>query len=241
MTLWRYILRMNPLLPLTRALGQLDDPIFLGVLARSLGWSVAFFAAMHVGAIYAVHGLLDLHGPLAWLLDVLGTAATWLLSFWLFIPVAAIIGTLYFDRIAAAVERRWYPALPPPAGAPMSHQAWDGVALGVRILLLNVIALVLALLIPGVGVLLGWMIAAYAIGRGLFVAVAMRRMPRPAAESLYRACRLVVLTQGAALALAAYIPFVNLLLPVIGTAAMVHALDLALARFESRPDVAWRH
>lgn len=231
---------MNLFLPLIRAFGQLDDRVLLGVVARSLLWSVVFFAVLHVGALYAVHGLLNLHGPLAWLFDVLGTAATWLLSFWLFIPVAAAIGTLYFDRIAAAVERRWYPGLLPPAGAPLSHQLWDGVALGVRILLLNVVALILALLLPGIGLLLGWMIAAYAIGRGLFVAVAMRRMPRPAAESLYRACRPIVLAQGAVLALAAYVPFVNLLLPVVGTAAMVHALDLALARFAPHPDVAWR-
>lgn len=231
---------MNPLLPLSRALGQLDDRVMLGVVARSLAWSIAFFAAMHVGLIYAVHDLLDLHGPLAWLLDLLGTAGTWLLSLWLFIPVAALIGTLYFDRIAAAVERRWYPDLPPPAGAPLSHQAWDGLVLGLRILLLNIVALVLALLLPGIGVLLGWLIAGYAIGRGLFVAVAMRRMPRPAAESLYRACRPVVLVQGAALALAAYVPVVNLLLPVVGVAAMVHALDVALARYAPRPDVAWR-
>jgi CysZ protein len=80
--------------------------------------------------------------------------------------------------------------------------------------------------------LLGWMIATYAIGRGLFVAVAMRRMPRPIAESLYRSRRGVVLVNGAILAGAAYIPVINLLIPVIGTAAMVHVLDLALSADE---------
>jgi CysZ protein len=73
------------------------------------------------------------------------------------------------------------------------------------------------------------MIAAYAIGRGLFVAVAMRRMPRAMAESLYRRCRGTVLAQGAILALAAYVPIMNLLIPIIGTAAMVHILDAALS------------
>lgn len=228
------------LTPLSRALAQLDDRVFLGVLLQSVLWSVVCFALLHVGTIWAMHRLLDLHGWLAWAADLLGTVGASLLALWLFVPVAAAIGTLFFDRIAAAVERRWYPDLPPAIGAPLTAQAWDGIALGLRILLLNVLALVLVLLLPGIGLVLGWAIGAYALGRGLFVAVAMRRMPRPAAESLYRACRPMVLAQGAVLALAAYLPLVNLLLPVIGAAAMVHALDMALARFASRPDVAWR-
>ena len=61
-------------------------------------------------------------------------------------------------------------------------QIWDGLALGFRVLVLQVLALVLALLLPGArpGARLadrGW-----AIGRGLFVAVAMRRMDRAQAQ-----------------------------------------------------------
>ncbi len=50
------------------------------------------------------------------------------------------------------------------------------------------------------------------------------------AESLYRQCRGTILVQGAILALAAYIPMLNLLIPVVGTAAMVHVLDMATNR-----------
>jgi CysZ protein len=108
------------------------------------------------------------------------------------------------------------------------------------VLALNAIALVLAILLPGIGLALGWIIAAYAIGRGLFVAVAMRRMPRAAAESLYRSQRGVVLLNGAILAAAAYVPIINLLIPVIGTAAMVHVLDIALSGTDrSRPSPPW--
>ncbi|HEY0423195.1 MAG TPA: EI24 domain-containing protein, partial [Rhodopila sp.] len=139
------------------------------------------------------------------------------------------IGTLYLDRIALAVERRFYPWLPRPESAPVLEQAWDGIIVALNVLALNVAALVLALVLPGIGFILGWMIAAYAIGRSLFVAVAMRRMPRAMAESLYRRSRGLVLTQGAMLALSAYVPVANLLIPVLGTAAMVHILDMALS------------
>ncbi len=216
-------------LPLARAVGQLDDPAFRGVLLRSVGWSIVCFAALHVGAVWMVHRLLELHGWLAWAADILGSIAASLLALWLFLPVAAAIGTLYFDRIAQAVERRFYPWLPPPNGASAVEQAWDGAAVAFKVLGLNILALVLAIVLPGVGVVLGWMIGAYAIGRGLFVAVAMRRMPRRMAETVYRSSRGMVLAQGGILALAAYVPILNLLIPVIGVAAMVHVLDIALS------------
>ncbi len=216
------------LAPIGRALSQLDDRVFVGVLLRSLAWSAACFIALHVGTLWAMHRLLDLHGPLAWVADLLGSLGASLLAFWLFLPVAAVIGTFYIERIAAAVERRHYPFLPPARGAPLIEQAWDGISLGLRILLLNLLALVLALLLPGIGLVLGWAIGAFAIGRGLFVAVAMRRMPRHQAAALYRWARPAVLVQGGIMALAAWLPVLNLLIPVVGTAAMVHVLDRAL-------------
>ena len=211
--------------PLARALGQLNDRVFLGVLVQSLVLSALSFFALHALALWIVHGMLELHGWLAWLADILGSVAASALAMWLFLPLAAVIGTLFVDRIALAVEARWYPDLPPAVGAPLAMQLWDGLVLGLRILLLNLLALLCVLLIPGLGLLLGWAVAAYGMGRGLFVAVAMRRMDRRSAEFVYRRRRRLVLVQGAAMALAGTIPLLNLLIPVIGTAAMVHVLD----------------
>ena len=78
----------------------------------------------------------------------------------------------------------------------MLEQAWDGIAVAIKVLALSIAALVLAFIVPGLGLILGWMIASYAIGRGLFVAVAMRRMPRAMAELLYLQHRGIVLAQG---------------------------------------------
>ncbi|HET8996582.1 MAG TPA: EI24 domain-containing protein [Acetobacteraceae bacterium] len=220
---------MSPLLsPLLRALDQLGDRVFLGVLLRSAAWSALCFVLLYGATFWGVRHMLHLHGMLAWAAGLLGAVGATLLALWLFLPVAAVIATLYIERIARAVERRYYPWLPPPRGAPIGEQIADGLGLGVRILLLNVIALVLVVLLPGIGLVLGWAIAAFGIGRGLFVAVAMRRMPRPAAMALYHRFRSAVLVQGGLMALAAYVPVLNLLIPVLGTAAMVHVLDHAL-------------
>jgi uncharacterized protein involved in cysteine biosynthesis len=151
------------LLPLARAVGQLDDPTFLNVLAWTLGWSLLCFIALHFAAVAAVQHLLSLHGLLGWATEFLAAIGASLLALWLFVPVAFAIGTLYLDRIAAAVEQRYYPHMPRARGAPLGAQIWDIVVLGLRILLLNLLALFLAIILPGIGLLLAWAIAAYAL------------------------------------------------------------------------------
>ena len=220
------------LLPLSRALSQLTDPELLGVVWRSVLFAALFFAVILVGTIGAVHHFVAAGGLLAWALDALGSIAAAVLAMWLFLPVAATIGTLYFERIARAVERRFYPMLPPAQPAPVLDQLLVGIGVGLRVLGLTVLALLLTLFLPGIGLPIGWAVASWAMGRGLFVAVAMRRLNRPDAEALYRAVRPIALVQGGAMAAAAYFPLLNLLIPVVGTAAMVHVLDLALTRGE---------
>ena len=219
----------NPVLrPLTLAIGQLDDPAFVRVLLQSLALSALCFAAMLAGMLWGLSQATLLPAWLAWIAGITGTIGASLLAFWLFLPMAAALGTLFIETIAGAVERRHYPGLPAGDAAPLAVQVWDGIAVGLKVLAFSVVALVLALLLPGIGLLLAWAIAGYAIGRGLFVAVAMRRMSRLDAELLYRRHRGIVLAQGGLIALASYVPLMNLLIPLIGTAAMVHVLDHAL-------------
>ncbi len=86
--------------PVARAIGQLDDETFRGVFIRSIAWSIACFAALQVGAVWTVHRILEFHGWLAWGADILSTIGASLLAMWLFLPVAAAIGTMYLERIA---------------------------------------------------------------------------------------------------------------------------------------------
>jgi uncharacterized protein involved in cysteine biosynthesis len=217
----------NPVSALLRAIGQMHDPVFVGVVLRSLAWTTASFAVLLGAVFWAVHRLLAVPGWWAWAADLLGAIGTALLALWLFLPIAAGIGALFIERIALAVEQDSYPWLAAPAGAPLTAQVWDGISVGLRVLLLSCVALILALLLPGIGALLGWAISGWAIGRGLFVAVAMRRMSRPEAEALHRRHRMAVLMLGGMLALAAFLPPLNLLVPVAGVAAMVHLLQAA--------------
>ena len=231
---------MSLLSPLLRAVAQLDDRVFTGVVWRSIAWSLAAFvalaAAVDWGMGQAVQSLVAGHATGFWvsfwgrIAGLLGGAGVAVLSLWLFLPVVTVIASLFCGRVAQAVERRFYPGLPPARAASLFDQARDGVALGVRVLGFQILALLLALLVPGLGLLLGWAIAAWAVGRGLFVAVAMLRMNRAQAMALYLQCRSAVLVQGALMTAGSLIPLANLLVPVLGAAAMVHVMRSATER-----------
>jgi CysZ protein len=194
------------------------------VVLRSVAWAALAVLLLAAGLVWGGQHALAGHGTWAGLAGLLGGAGAAVLALLLFLPLAATIATLFLDRVAGAVERRWYPSLPPARPAPLSQQVWDGIALGLRVLGLQMLALLLAVLLPGVGLVLGWVVAAWAIGRGLFVAVAMRRMDRAGATALYRGRRLAVVAQGALISAGSLVPLLNLVVPVLATAAMVHVL-----------------
>ncbi len=211
----------SPLAPPLRAIAQLDDPVFLGVVLRSVLWAVGLFVLLAFGIQQGAHGWLHLAG---WLAGALGGVGAALLAWLLFLPVVGLVASLFVDRVAARVEQRFYPDLPPARAAPIAAQLWDGVVLGAQVLALQVVALLLAPFLLGASVPLGWAIAAWAIGRGLFVAVAMRRMPRREALAAYAARRALVVFQGLLIVAASLLPLLNLLAPVLGVAAMAHVL-----------------
>lgn len=222
------------------AIGQMDDPALLGAVLRSVGLAllvlVALAAALGVGGISAVGWVWAAPeasatpGWLSWIAGTAGVAGAVVLGLFLFVPLATGIATLFVDRVAEAVERRHYPDLPPGRPASLAAQVWDGVALGLHVLAMQVVALVLSLLVPGLGLVVGWAVAAWAIGRGLFMAVALRRCTRATALAVYRSRRGAVLLQGGLVAAAGMVPGLNLFAPVLGLAAMVHVLGRPPAR-----------
>jgi uncharacterized protein involved in cysteine biosynthesis len=201
--------------PILRAFSQLDDPAILKVVLQSLLFSVLSFAGLIAGSTLLLHHILVGHGILAWLAGSFGGLLVLVSALWLFLPLAVVIAGLFLEPVCRAVERRWYPDLPPPEGASLVAQAWYGLKLGLRVLLLSLLGLVLALVFPGVGNIIGWAITAWALGRGMYSAVALRRMTLVQAEAQYRDQRILVLVQGAALTLAGAVPLLNLLVPVL--------------------------
>ena len=220
------------LTPAALALAQLSDRALFSAVLASVGVAIAtlvlFGAALAWGGANLAAGWLAtypaLAGAGAWLAGFAGVLGVAAASLFAFVPLASGIATLFTDQVALAVERRHLPGLPAVRPASLAVQAWDGLALAGLVAAMQVAALLVALLIPGLGLALGWMIAAWAIGRGLFMAVALRRCSRAEALLLYRRRRVAVLVHGGVVAAAGLVPGVNLLAPVLGLAAMVHVL-----------------
>ncbi|MBK1660052.1 EI24 domain-containing protein [Paracraurococcus ruber] len=209
---------------ITLTVRQLPDPAFLAPLAKSLLGAALVFAALAGLAAWGTGWLAGGTGWLAQLAAAAGGLLTLGLAYWLFIPAMLAISGLFLDPVAAAVERRFYPSLPPARGAGLGAQARYNLALGAKVAGVSLLALPLALLAPPFGALAFWLISTVALGHGLFEGVAQRRMSVADSRALRRRRQWPVLTLGALLAALALVPVVNLLVPIIGTAAMTHLL-----------------
>ncbi len=207
------------------AFAQLDDPAcrapilwsMLGAVAALLG--LAWLAAAGLG-----WALADWPAWLAMVAQLAGGAATLLLAWWLYLPLAIMIASGFAGTVVMAVERRHYPDAAPARGASLVGQAWWGVRFALRMLALQVVLLPLTLLIPIMGAVLAFVISAHALGLGFFEATAQTRLSIPDARAARIARRWKVWLLGCALAGLAAVPILNLLLPVIGVAASVHLL-----------------
>lgn len=215
-----------------RALGQIGDPAFLRVLAKSLLLTVLLFAALAAAAGWLLSGANPCGlGPLdgdCTLGAGGGTAAALILGLaglWFLFPAIAIgvIG-LFTDEIVEAVEARHYPGA---RGRPVPFARSLGLSLrsAGRLILWNALALpfYLLLLVTGIGPLLLFSaVNALALGRDLGEMVAARHFEGPAMAAWLRATRVERALLGLIATWLFLIPFANLLAPLVSAAAATH-------------------
>lgn len=225
------------------ALGRLFSPGFRAVLWKSLGLTVLAL----VGAWFGVTGLLEwLAWPWleSWLPSLpgwaewLGTAGAVLAGLavalglaLLVAPVTALIAGLFLDDAAALVESEDYPQDPPGRPLPTLRALVISLKfLGVSILG-NLLALVL-LLVPGVNVVIFFLVNGYLLGREFFEFAAMRHRSEAEAAAMRRRNRGTVFLAGLLIAAFLAVPVLNLLAPLFAAAMMVH-LHKRVARAET--------
>lgn len=211
--------------PFLLALRQLGDPAFLGPLLKGLGGALLVFAGLVAAGAWGAEALAG--GGSDWLArtaTAIGGILALVLAVWLFVPVMLAVAGLFLDPVAEAVERRFYPALPPAQGAGLAAQTGFNLWFGLKMALLSLVALPFILALPPAGTVLLWLVSAYGLGHGLFEGVAQRRMSVEAARALRRRFEGRVLAAGAVLSAMSLIPGLNLLVPVFGTAVMAHVL-----------------
>ncbi len=227
---------------LSRAFSQAFDPAFRRVFNRSLLYSVVTFVVVWLASWFAldwagewlVAWVRDWAGEgfwvgvLQWLVDIAAIGAIALASFFLFPAVMVSIMAMLLDDIAQAVERRYYPDLPPAREQPISEMLLGNIIFVLVTLILNLLVLPLYLVliwIPPLNLVLFYLLNGYLLGREYFEMVAVRRLDLAETKRLRRDNRGRVILAGAVITFLLTIPLVNLITPIIATAFMLHVFE----------------
>lgn len=227
---------------LSRAFSQSFDPAFRRVFNRSLLFSAVTFVVVWLASWFALDwagaelvawtrswvGEGFWVGALEWLVDIAAIGAIAVASFFLFPAVMASIMALLLDDIAQAVERRYYPDLPPGRSQPVGEVILGNLGFIAVTLILNLLVLPLYLVliwIPPLNLVLFYLLNGYLLGREYFEMVAVRRLDLAATKRLRRDFRGRVILAGAVITFLLTIPLVNLVTPIIATAFMLHTFE----------------
>jgi len=224
---------------LGKAFSQLSDPRVRRVLFWSLGLALVIFFALWAGLGF----LVTLGGDwLAAFVEGAGWGSPWsdiadwiatlggfllliVVSFLVFPGVVSMIVPLFMDQVAGAVEDKHYPGLPPARAQPMAEMLGDAVKLGLVAVGLNLAALpfyLIFLFIPGLNLVLFYLLNGYLFGREYYELVAVRRLGHQEMKRLWLSRKRHFLLAGVVITFLFSVPIVNLIAPVVGTAFMVH-------------------
>lgn len=204
------------------ALEQLPDPRMRRPLVLGLAAAAVLFLLLFGGGTWLVASAATGGGWLERVLEALGGIAAFAVAVLLFGPATLVVAGMLLDDVAAAVEAKHYPGLPPARASGLLEQLMAGLRLAARVLVLTLLALPVALLLPGIGWAVWLLVSAYAFSREYAELAALRRMDLAAARAWRRRNRLALLVAGIPAALLALVPLANLLVPVLGAAAFTH-------------------
>jgi uncharacterized protein involved in cysteine biosynthesis len=219
---------------LTLALRQLGDWRFISVILRSVLLMLLItgpFFLLFIGIASTLEWLFpaQINLPLIGQVGFLGMLTKGLVSktswvFWTYImaPIALTIVGFFLDRIADAVEKKHYSGLPAPRRMTFSQSLFYAFRFLGLTASISIVALIASLFFTTLGPVIFIGANGYLIAREYSGTVAARRMPAKTANRLIDKQFSTCWALGALLALLLNIPFLNLVVPVVGVAAFTH-------------------
>jgi uncharacterized protein involved in cysteine biosynthesis len=207
------------------AVRQLGDPKLRGVIWWSLALSIVLQVAI---AMLVLWVLPSPHLEWHWLNEVIAwlSGAGVIVLALIFFPASfGIVISVFMEQIADIVESEHYPALGPARGIPIWTGIWTGVAFLLAVIAINLVMLplyVVAIFVVGLGAVLFYAINGWLTARLYYEQVALRRLPPAEVKAWRRANWGVLWLTGIVIVFLGTIPIVNLIVPVLGVAAMVH-------------------
>lgn len=210
-----------------KAMSQVGDRRFLGVILKGVGITIALLAAVTIGVQFLLPDSISLpwFGEIAWLSTILSgfiLVAMLAGSVFLMIPVASLFTGIFLDQIADAVEQRHYPDLPDTPRASLMAGLRESVKFLGLMLLVNMLALSVYLISTVFAPIVFWAVNGFLLGREYFQMVAIRHLSVADAHELRRKNRFQIFCAGFLMAVPLTIPLLNLLVPVLGVATFTH-------------------
>lgn len=161
---------------------------------------------------------------LEWFLDILGGGAVFILLVLLLPTLVGLIASIMLESICRSVELVYYPHLPKAQG----QNLYTGVLVGLKftgtMIVLNIIFLPL-IVIPPVYIFASWVLNSYLLSREFFELVAYRRLDKVNVSRMYKKFRFTLIGYGLVIAFISIIPVINFIVPLFGTAVMLHAFQ----------------
>lgn len=221
-----------------KALRQLPDPGFRRVLLRALLLTLGLLAGFGLLAWWGLSALAAIDmGWLDLVVELLLALGLLVGAVFLIFPVAALLIGLFLDEVAQRVEARHYPGDPPGRELSWGRSLTTALRFMLVVIGVNLLLLPLYFLLPGVNVVVFYLVNGYLLGREYFELVAYRHLPAAAVHRLRRRSRGRLLLAGLIVAIPLSVPIVNLLVPLFATAFMVHVFK-ALAGREQQIEAA---
>jgi CysZ protein len=218
-----------------KAVQQMPHPAFRRVVIRSailaalvfvvlfylVGWALAQIGDVRFFWITWVTAKEMIEFVSGWGFNILSG----FIALFLFPWVASIFIGLFVEEIAEAVEKSHYPGDPPGRSMPM----WRGLVTGLKfiavLVVLNLLAIpayIIGFFFAPIGILVFYGLNGYLLSREYFELVAHRHMDERTVQDMRRRNRWRLMPAGMLMAFLFTVPVVNLFMPIIAAAAMVH-------------------
>ena len=207
-----------------KAVGQLGDRRFQGVLWTAIGLTIALLVALTWVVLWLLPNSFFGY-EFGWLeraLDGFAIVAMMGMSVFLMVPVASLFMGFFLERVAQAVEDRHYPDAGPARGVRFSEALFDALSFFSLIIVVNLLALIVYVISSVAAPLIFWVVNGILLGREYFQLVAMRRLGRAGARQLRRRHRFEIWLAGVLMAVPLTIPVINLCVPLLGAATFTH-------------------
>lgn len=244
---------------ISRAFGQIGDPAFTRVMLIGVAGAMVVFILLWIFTAWLLGLVPWTELPLVgwifdWIAGVLGTLGDWIgivgdiafggvmltVTFLLFPAVTTTIVSFFLDGIVGAVEAKHYPGRGDPRHQPITEQVvlagkFLALVIGANILAMPLYAILF--FVPPLNLVLYYGLNGYLVGREFYEMVSIRRLSPETAVVLRRKYGARLVIAGAIIVFGMTVPLLNLFVPVLAAAMMVHVFE-SMRKRENLPAVS---